>query len=73
MRVPSFILCPHACVFIFVKGMCHSIGSDTSDACVAACLTASVFTFIKDMRHSTSGDTIDVHIRAFYVHQRHMP
>ncbi len=33
MCVLSFILCPHSCVFTFVKGMCHSTGSDASDAC----------------------------------------
>ncbi len=54
--------CPHTWFFTFVKGMCHSISSNASDTCVAACLIGVVFTFSEGMRHSTSG----------YVHQRHM-
>ncbi len=64
MYVPSFILQSHACVFTFVKCMCHSTGSDASDVCVAACLIAVVFTFFKGMCHSTSGDTIDVYLHS---------
>ncbi len=60
--VPSFVLCPRACTFKFIKGMSHST---SSNACVAECLIAVVLTFIKGVHHSTSGDMIDVHIRAF--------